>query len=346
MCPYSVMDETTQTDHDSFSPESLVEIAVPPGVEGERLDRVLANTLPDRSRSFLKRLIENGRLLRDDETGRTIVEPSYRVKPGEKFLLEIPEAVDAEPIGEKIPLDVRYEDDDLIVMDKPAGMVVHPAPGNPSGTLVNALIAHCGPDFTGIGGVKRPGIVHRLDKDTSGVMVVAKTAEAHAGLVAQFSERSVDRAYRAVVWGLPMPPAGTIEGDIGRHPKNRKKMAVVTRGGKPARTGYSTLTVYGGGVAALIECKLETGRTHQIRVHLTHAGHPLVGDPVYGRAAGRRSAVKSLGEDAARVLTEFPRQALHAFRLGFTHPVSGQHIDFETEILPDMAELIRFLESI
>jgi len=322
-------------------------VAVDPAQAGERLDRLLTAMLSGDdgalSRSRIKTLIDGGHVTRN---GAVCTQPSAKVAGGDELAVTIPAAEDPVPVGQDIALDILFEDEHLIVLDKPAGLVVHPAPGNPDSTLVNALIAHCGPDFTGIGGVKRPGIVHRLDKDTSGVMVVAKTAEAHAGLVAQFSERSVDRAYRAVVWGLPMPPAGTIEGDIGRHPKNRKKMAVVTRGGKPARTGYSTLTVYGGGVAALIECKLETGRTHQIRVHLTHAGHPLVGDPVYGRAAGRRSAVKSLGEDAARVLTEFPRQALHAFRLGFTHPVSGQHIDFETEILPDMAELIRFLESI
>jgi len=322
-------------------------VAVDPAQAGERLDRLLTAMLSGDdgalSRSRIKTLIEGGHVTRN---GAVCTQPSAKVAGGDELAVTIPAAEDPVPVGQDIALDILFEDEHLIVLDKPAGLVVHPAPGNPDSTLVNALIAHCGPDFTGIGGVKRPGIVHRLDKDTSGVMVVAKTAEAHAGLVAQFSERSVDRAYRAIVWGLPMPPAGTIEGDIGRHPKNRKKMAVVTRGGKPARTGYSTLTVYGGGVAALIECKLETGRTHQIRVHLTHAGHPLMGDPVYGRAAGRRSAVKSLGEDAARVLTEFPRQALHAFRLGFTHPVSGQHIDFETEILPDMAELIRFLESI
>ena len=327
--------------------QATARVAVDPAQAGERLDRLLTAMLSGDdgalSRSRIKTLIEGGHVTRN---GAVCTQPSAKVAGGDELAVTIPAAEDPVPVGQDIALDILFEDEHLIVLDKPAGLVVHPAPGNPDSTLVNALIAHCGPDFTGIGGVKRPGIVHRLDKDTSGVMVVAKTAEAHAGLVAQFSERSVDRAYRAVVWGLPMPPAGTIEGDIGRHPKNRKKMAVVTRGGKPARTGYSTLTVYGGGVAALIECKLETGRTHQIRVHLTHAGHPLVGDPVYGRAAGRRSAVKSLGEDAARVLTEFPRQALHAFRLGFTHPVSGQHIDFETEILPDMAELIRFLESI
>ena len=342
MCPYSVMDETTQTDHDSFSPESLVEIAVPPGVEGERLDRVLANTLPDRSRSFLKRLIENGRLLRDDETGRTIVEPSYRVKPGEKFLLEIPEAVDAEPIGEKIPLDVRYEDDDLIVMDKPAGMVVHPAPGNPSGTLVNALIAHCGDSLQGIGGVRRPGIVHRLDKDTSGLMVAAKTGPAHEGLTTQFSERTVERAYAALVWGLPRPAAGTIDGNIGRSRRDRKKMSVRREGGKPARTNYLVETVFHGGAASLIECRLETGRTHQIRVHLAHEGHPVIGDPVYGGGA-TRARLASVREDAAALISRLARQALHAKSLGFTHPVTGEEHCFDSEIPGDIGEILRVL---
>jgi len=324
-----------------------VRIEVDPLHAGERLDRLLAAMLSGAdaalSRTRIKALIESGHVTRN---GAVCTQPSAKVTSGDALAVTIPVAEDAVPVGQDIALDILFEDEHLIVLDKPAGLVVHPAPGNLDSTLVNALISHCGPDFTGIGGVKRPGIVHRLDKDTSGVMVVAKTSKAHAGLVAQFAERSVVRAYRAVIWGLPMPPAGTIEGDIGRHPKSRKKMAVVTRGGKPARTSYRTFTVYGGGLAALIECKLETGRTHQIRVHLTHAGHPLVGDPVYGRAAGRRSAVKLLGEDSARVLTEFPRQALHAFRLGFTHPVSGQHIDFETEISNDIDKLIRFLESI
>lgn len=320
---------------------------VGPERAGERIDRLLADMLSGAdgalSRSRIKALIEGGHVTRN---GTVCTQPSAKVAAGDALAVTIPAAEEPEPVGQDIALDILFEDQHLIVLDKPAGLVVHPAPGNPDSTLVNALIGHCGPDFTGIGGVKRPGIVHRLDKDTSGVMVVAKTAEAHASLVAQFAERSVDRAYRAVVWGRPIPPSGTIEGDIGRHPKNRKKMAVVTRGGKPARTGYRTLKAYGGGLAALVECKLETGRTHQIRVHLTQAGHPLVGDPVYGRSTGRRSAVKSLDPDEARILTEFPRQALHAFRLGFIHPESGQHIDFETEIPPDMTKLINFLESI
>lgn len=336
------MDKTAQTDDGEFSPESLIEIAVPPGVEGERLDRVLANSLPDRSRSFLKKLIEDGRLQRDDETGRTIVEPSYRVKPGERFLLEIPEAVDVEPVGEDIPLNVVFEDDDLIVIDKPAGLVVHPAPGNLTGTLVNALIGHCSDSLQGIGGVRRPGIVHRLDKDTSGLMVAAKSGPAHEGLTTQFSDRTVERAYAALVWGLPRPAAGTIEGNIGRSRRDRKKMSVRREGGKPARTNYQVETVFNGGAASLIECRLDTGRTHQIRVHLAHEGYPVIGDPVYGGGA-TRARLSSVGADAASLILKLGRQALHARLLGFTHPLTGEEHRFESEIPTDIAEILGVL---
>lgn len=343
MCPYSVMDKSDQTDDDGFLPEGLLEISVPPGTEGERLDRLLANFLPDRSRSFLKRLIEGGRLRYDDEARRTIVEPSYRVKPGDRFLLEIPEAIDAEPAGEDIPLAVVFEDDDLVVLDKPAGMVVHPAPGNPKGTLVNALIAHCGDSLQGIGGVRRPGIVHRLDKDTSGLMVAAKSNPAHEGLTTQFSDRTVERAYAALVWKLPRPAAGTIDGNIGRSRRDRKKMAVRREGGKPARTNYQVETVFHGGAASLIECRLETGRTHQIRVHLAHAGYPVIGDPVYG-GGGTRARLASVGEDATAAISQLNRQALHARLLGFTHPVTGENHRFKSDIPPEIAKILRMLE--
>lgn len=310
---------------------------------GQRLDRVLTESLDALSRSRLKGLIESGQVTRNDAVCR---QPALKVAAGDRLVVTIPVAVDAVPLGQAMDLSILFEDSHLLVLDKPAGLVVHPAPGNPDGTLVNALIAHCGDGLTGIGGVKRPGIVHRLDKDTSGVMVAAKTAQAHAALVTQFSERTVDRAYRAMVWGRPMPPTGEIEGPIGRHPKNRKKMAVVTRGGKAALTRYRSLDSYGDGLATLIECKLETGRTHQIRVHLTHRKHPLIGDPAYGRPGGRRALPKALDSDETAILTEFPRQALHAFRLGFVHPDTGQHIDFETEIPDDMLNLKSFLESL
>lgn len=309
----------------------------------QRMDRVLAEALGEISRSRLKSLIEEGQVRRNDVVCR---QPAQKVSAGDRLRLTIPAAVDPTPLGQDIALDILHEDEELIVLDKPAGMVVHPAPGNPDGTLVNALIAHCGDDLTGIGGVKRPGIVHRLDKDTSGVMVAAKTAQAHAALVSQFSDRTVDRAYRAIVWGRPLPPAGEIEGPIGRHPRNRKKMAVVSRGGRPALTRYRSLATYGDDLATLIECKLETGRTHQIRVHLTHHKYPLVGDPVYGRPASRRAQLKHLNGDDLRVLTEFPRQALHAYRLGFVHPGTGQPVEFETKLPEDMQNLTSILESL
>ena len=318
-------------------------VSVSDAQAGQRLDRVLTESLEAFSRSRLKGLIESGQVTRNDEVCR---QPALKVSVGDQLVVTNPAAVDAVPLGQAMDLRILFEDSHLLVLDKPAGLVVHPAPGNPDGTLVNALIAHCGDGLTGIGGVKRPGIVHRLDKDTSGVMVAAKTAEAHAALVTQFSDRTVDRAYRALVWGRPMPPIGEIEGPIGRHPKNRKKMAVVTRGGKAALTRYRSLESYGDGLATLIECKLETGRTHQIRVHLTHRKHPLIGDPAYGRPGGRRALPKALDSDETAILTEFPRQALHAFRLGFTHPDTGQHIDFETEMPDDMLKLKSFLESL
>lgn len=323
--------------------DSLMHVTVGADQGGERLDRVLADTLADLSRSRLKALIEGGHVRRD---GQPVGQPSAKVTAGEQFEITIPAPIDAIPVGQDIPLDILYEDDDLIVLDKPAGMVVHPAPGNPDGTLVNALIAHCGDSLAGIGGVRRPGIVHRLDKDTSGVMVAAKTALAHADLVEQFSARTVDRAYHAIVWGMPKPASGEIEGAIGRHPKNRKKMAVRETGGKHALTRYKTLKVYGDGLASLVECRLATGRTHQIRVHLSHRGNPLVGDPTYGRATGRRDAVSGLDGDIKRRIGDFNRQALHARVLGFIHPTTGQHIDFKTELPDDMAHLKEILESL
>ena len=310
---------------------------------GQRLDRVLAEALEDLSRSRLKNLIEEGHVRRNDEV---CCQPALKVAQGDELEVAPPAAIDPTPIGQDIPLHILFEDVHLIVIDKPAGMVVHPAPGNPDKTLVNALIGHCGDEFTGIGGVRRPGIVHRLDKETSGVMVAAKTAEAHASLVGQFSARTVNRAYRALVWGRPMPPHDRIEGDIGRHPKNRKKMAVITRGGRHAVTHYRSLRNYGDNLASLIECKLETGRTHQIRVHMTHRKHPIIGDPTYGRAGSRRTLPKDVQTADSGILSGFPRQALHAFQLGFQHPHTGQAVDFETKLPDDMENLETFLESL
>lgn len=302
---------------------------------------MLAAALPDLSRTRLKALIEAGAV----RIGReTIDEPSYRVKPGETIAVSVPPAAPAVPAAERIALDIVFEDDDLLVVDKPAGLVVHPAPGNPDGTLVNALLAHCGASLSGIGGVRRPGIVHRLDKLTSGLMVVAKTDRAHAGLTAQFADRTLSRDYAAVVWGVPRPSRGEIEGNIGRSPRNRKKMAVLAKGGRAALTRYTVVRRFGG-VASLVHCRLATGRTHQIRVHLSYSGHPLIGDGVYGggMTPPRRAA---LGPGGVAAVEALGRQALHAFRLAFIHPVTGETVQFETDLPRDIRELIFCLEQL
>lgn len=297
---------------------------------GERLDRMLAARFASLSRSRLKKLIEAGRL---SSEGATISDPAMRVKSGQRFVLELPPPVADRPAPQAMALDIKYEDDELLVLDKPAGLVVHPAPGNLDHTLVNALLAHCGASLAGIGGVKRPGIVHRIDKDTSGLMVVAKTERAQQQLSADFAAHRVSRSYLAVVRGMPSPREGTIASRIGRSRVNRKKMAVVASGGKEAVTHYRVLRVLGLG-AALIECRLATGRTHQIRVHLTDIGHPLIGDRTYGRIRGAALP------EAARV---FPRQALHANLLGFHHPVTGAYLEFTSPLPADMAALVETL---
>jgi len=310
------------------------------GDAGERLDRVLAAHLGDLSRSRLKHLILEGGVTRD---GATISDPAMRVKPGQTFQIAIPEAVDDRPLAQAMSLDIHYEDEHLLVVDKPAGLVVHPAPGNLDRTLFNALLAHCGDSLVGIGGVKRPGIVHRLDKDTSGLMVVAKSELAHARLAADFAARRISRAYFAVVWGVPLPPSGEIAGNIGRSPVNRKKMAVLPRGGRAALTRYRVLREFRG-IAAALECRLATGRTHQIRVHLSERGHPLIGDPLYGSSrTGRRS--KLLPESVRGPVTAFPRQALHAQTLGFIHPISQESLEFKSEFPSDIKLLLDILEQ-
>jgi len=300
---------------------------------GERLDRVLAARLAAYSRTRLKHLVESGQVMLE---GATITDPSLRVKPGQSFIVAIPPPVDDRPTPQAMALAIVYEDEQVLVLDKPAGLVVHPAPGNLDRTLVNALLAHCGDSLAGIGGVKRPGIVHRLDKDTSGLLVIAKTDLAHQKLSADFAARRLTRAYLAVVRGVPNPGAGEIEARIGRSKTDRKKMAVLATGGKAALTRYRTLRRFGA-AAALLECRLATGRTHQIRVHLAAKGHPLIGDPVYGR--GRASSLPPAARD-------FGRQALHAERLGFTHPTRGEYLEFSTPLPSDMAALIASLESV
>jgi 23S rRNA pseudouridine1911/1915/1917 synthase len=306
---------------------------------GVRLDKFLAERIGTISRSRVKSLILEGRLSRDSAI---VTEVSATVQPGASYRLRLPTPEPATPQGEEIPLVILYEDDALLVLDKPAGLVVHPAPGNPDGTLVNALIAHCGDSLTGIGGERRPGIVHRLDKDTSGVMVVAKTELAHTRLSAAFASRNLDREYKAICWGVPNPASGTIEGAIGRDPRDRKRMSVVTRNGKPALTNYRILRNYGT-AASLIALRLGTGRTHQIRVHMAHIGHPLIGDSVYLR---RRPAVaKTLPPVVLGLALDFPRQALHAEMLGFFHPISGAKLSFSAPPPLDFQELEAALDT-
>ncbi len=313
-----------------------------PDDSGERLDRFLSERLTGLSRTRVQNLIKQGHVRCG---GVTLEDAKYRVKPGQRFELTVPPVAVAVPQGEAIPLHVVYEDDALIVIDKPAGLVVHPGAGQPSGTLVNALIAHCGESLSGIGGVARPGIVHRLDKDTSGLLVAAKNDHAHQALAAQFADHSIERSYVAVVWGMPRQTKGRIEGNIGRDKHNRKKMAVVERGGKAAVTHYRVLRRLGDR-AAIVACRLETGRTHQIRVHLATLGHSVIGDPLYGGRARRRHdpGLRGLAEPAQDFLAAFGRQALHAKTLGFRHPRHPEDIRFESEIPPDINALIGFLE--
>ncbi|WP_407928129.1 RluA family pseudouridine synthase [Arenibaculum pallidiluteum] len=339
---------------DDGEPCGAADLAAPAGrlawtvtadAAGMRLDKALAGAFPGLSRSRLKALLDQGMVSLD---GRTLAEASRRVKPGQAVEIEVPEPEAALPEPEDIPLRIVHEDEDLLVIDKPAGLVVHPAAGNPRGTLVNALLHHCGSSLSGIGGVRRPGIVHRLDKDTSGLIVVAKTAEAHAGLSAQFADRSLSRTYLALVYGLPSPPRGEVEAPIGRSPQDRKRMAVVREGtGKPALTRYAVIRGFRL-AAALVECTLMTGRTHQIRVHMAHIGHPLVGDPVYGGRTGRASAIRARGlpEPATEALVSFGRQALHAAKLRFVHPRTGTAMSFESPVPADMEDLLRTLERL
>ena len=301
---------------------------------GLRLDRFLADALPALSRTRLQALIAEGAVACG---GAKVTEASRRVKSGENYCVVEPEVVAARPAAQAIPLDIVYEDVDLIVINKPAGLVVHPAAGNPDHTLVNALIAHCGESLRGIGGEARPGIVHRLDKDTSGLMVAAKTEPALRALAEQFAAHTLDRAYQAVVWGVPHPRDGVLSGNIGRSNRNRKKMAVVKTGGKTAETHYSVLRPLGT-FAAHIECRLRTGRTHQIRVHLAEMGHPVVGDPLYGGGDAKR--LKTADEDFRTAVSALGRQALHAVLIGFTHPRTGERLIFESNLPKDIAALL------
>ena len=307
----------------------LLTVTLGEGAAGLRLDRALAEALPDLSRERVKTLIKGGRIA--DAHGTVLWDPSAKAAVPATLEVRLPAPAPAHNIAQDLNLIVAYEDEHLIVVDKPAGMVVHPAAGNFDGTLVNALLHHCAGQLSGIGGVARPGIVHRIDKDTSGLIVAAKHDKAHEGLARQFAAHSIDRRYQALVVGRPIPPNGTVDAALGRSSTNRKKMAVVAEGrGKHAVTHYRTIEPLRG--VTLIECRLETGRTHQVRVHMAHIGHPLAGDPVYGRA--RKPLSDTL---KAR---NFARQALHAAHLGFIHPVTGNRIALDSPLPLDMRELI------
>lgn len=313
-------------------------VLVPGDGDNQRLDRALAALVPDLSRSRIQGLIRDGAVA---FAGRTILDPGHRVKSGDEITLLVPPPAPAVPEPQPMALVIAYEDEHLIVIDKPAGLVVHPAAGHESGTLVNALIAHCGDQLSGIGGVKRPGIVHRLDKDTSGLLVVAKTDRAHQGLSEQFQSHGIDgrlvRVYEALVWGTPRLPRGTIDAALARSPSHRTRIAV-TRGdsGRRAVTHYEVAERLGE--VSRLRLTLETGRTHQIRVHMAHAGHPVVGDATYG--TGFKTRVHKLGEGARPAVEALGRQALHAAVLGFDHPVSGRHIHLESPLPGDMARAI------
>ena len=309
---------------------------------GMRLDKAVATLFPDYSRTRLQGLIDDGECLLNGQVWKT---PSRKMEMGDVVVLSLPPLVDADPKPENIPLDIIYEDNDLLVINKPVGMVVHPAVGNHTGTLVNALLYHCGDTLSGINGVKRPGIVHRLDKDTSGLMMVAKNDFAHHALSEQLQDRSLSRLYYALVLGIPFPHRGRVETMIGRHQTNRLKMAVHSNAGRDAATNYAVVETYRD-VLSLVECRLETGRTHQIRVHMEHIGVPLIGDALYGAQTTKLlSKIKKAGydDDVIDRISRFPHQALHAAEIMFIHPRTDEEMHFQSDLPPDMAELINSL---
>ncbi len=308
--------------------------------KGLRIDKFLTTCFPELSRSQLQKLIKNGNVSCDDDI---IPDVSFKVRENDSYQLYLPPPADAEPQPENIPLNVVYEDEDVIVVDKPAGMTVHPAPGAPNGTLVNALLYHCGNSLSGVGGVKRPGIVHRIDRFTSGLLVVAKNDAAHQSLSAQFFDHSIERTYFALVYGVPNPLNGTIDKNIARSSFDRKKMAVVASAGKHAVTHYQTKEVFKN-IASLVQCNLETGRTHQIRVHMASIGCNLIGDQVYEKA--KKTLIKAISEEDKKFINSFPRQALHAATLGFVHPRTGQLMHFASPFPEDFLALLNVLKHI
>jgi 23S rRNA pseudouridine1911/1915/1917 synthase len=311
---------------------SILQAVISANANGWRFDRALADALPTLSRERLKALISSGQVSGSD--GALVRDPAKKAIAGDTFSVAVPDPAPAQNEAQDIPLVVAFEDEHLIVVDKPAGLVVHPAAGNFDGTLVNALLHHCGGSLSGIGGVARPGIVHRIDKDTSGLMVAAKTDRAHVGLAKQFADHSIDRRYKAIVYGRLSKISGTVDAPLARSPQNRKKVAIVSTG-KRAVTHWRQLRNLRD--ASLIECKLETGRTHQVRVHMASIGHPLLGDPVYGRTKqAHRKDLETLN---------FRRQALHAAVLGFIHPITREALSFESEMPADMQELFDILSA-
>ncbi len=322
-----------------------IHIDIPETHHGHRIDKAIAELQEDLSRSRIKALIEDGAVLLN---GAVLDQVSVKVTAGDEIVLHIPPAEDPEPQPENIPLNIVFEDDDLIVLNKHVGLIVHPGAGNPSGTLVNALLHHCGDTLSGIGGVKRPGIVHRLDKETSGLMVVAKNDFTHQGLAAQLEDRSLSRRYVALVWGNPMPIKGSVDASIGRHKTQRQKMTIGGASARSAVTHYHAKEMFGA-AASLVECTLETGRTHQIRVHMAHIRHPLIGDPTYGAQDNHGNALMKkagLDEVERKNILNFGRQALHSGYISFIHPRDGQEISFETAMPSDMAEIHKALKRI
>lgn len=318
--------------------ETIFQLVVESSEIGQRLDSFLSKNL-NLSRARVQSLLAEGHI---SSPKLPKLSAALKIKNDQIFQVVIPQAAPADPMPQKIDLEILYEDEHLLVIEKPSGLVIHPAPGNQDMTLVNALLHHCQGSLSGIGGVKRPGIVHRLDKDTSGLMVVAKNDDTHQDLTRQFSERSIERAYYALIWGIPRPSAGKIEGDIGRHPKNRQKMAIVEKNGRYALTYYKTLQMLGNW-ASLIECKLATGRTHQIRVHMSSIGHPIIGDPVYG---GSKFPKHFSNEEVKQEMMQHKGQLLHAYKLGFIHPLNKKNLFFESKLPSFFENTIKLLSNL
>lgn len=317
-----------------------ITVTIPLELDQMRLDKALAALCPELTRTRIKNLILEGHVSIENQP--TTRDPAKKVQAEQTIHVEIPAVQEGIPKPQNIPLNIVYEDTDIIIINKPAGMVVHPAPGNPDNTLVNALLFHCGDDLSGIGGVRRPGIVHRLDKETSGLLVAAKNDAAHQNLSQQLAERTLGRKYEALVWGVPKPLKGVIEGNIGRHPRHRQKMALLTQRGKPARTHYTVAQIFGMH-AARVECKLETGRTHQIRVHMASIGHSVIGDQVYGKLP--RTTPVELKTAASEFGATKNRHALHAAELSLIHPTQNKEMGFFAKTPEDMGCLSQIFEE-